>query len=142
MQVIQPTLSIVDVASVPQWVQLPQGCCHAAGNTHYLAPGVVGVFCYGVSAAVQNGNYVTLEVGYVVVCSIVMDYRGGVAVGVVGEAQSAAVGSHFYQLVAVVDVAAGLGDSIANLDSLSCPQTGAVVGEGDVFVGLCDGQFF
>ena len=63
LQVIQPTLVVVVVTTIAERIRLR----HGALCGQNLPVGVIGIAGYGVSAGVQQGHYVTLQVGDVII---------------------------------------------------------------------------
>ena len=71
-------IGIVDIATVADGIQYAQGACHGAVGGEELAPGVVGVGDYVSSGGVQDRDYVSLQIGGVVIrCSVVDDGNRG-----------------------------------------------------------------
>ena len=104
LQVVEPCLLIVHIATVPQRIQLRK----LTGRCKNLAPGIVIVVCAQHTIHGFKAYYVSLQVGDVVVDSPVVDQREGRAVGIIGEVQDVVAHSHPHQLIAVVDVVVGL----------------------------------
>lgn len=67
LQVVQPRLIVVYIASVSKRIQLAQRAGHAAGSGQQVAPGVVGVGDYLVAPAVHDAQHVPLGVAQEVV---------------------------------------------------------------------------
>ena len=67
MQVIEPRLGVVDIAAVAQGVMDAEGGSQVAGGGKGVAPGIVGVADHSCAAAVEDGGYIALQVGGIVV---------------------------------------------------------------------------
>ena len=80
LQIIEPGLSVVDVTTICQGVGCAEGRSHATSSGQELAPSVVRVFADCRALIIQKGNYVTLQVGNVVVNYVVIRYRAVAAV--------------------------------------------------------------
>ena len=104
LQIIEPRLLVVHIATVPQRIQLRK----LTGRCKDLAPGIVIVVCAQHTIHGFKAYYVSLQVGDVVVDSPVVDQRERRAVGIIGEVQNVIAHSHPNKLIAVVDVVVGL----------------------------------
>lgn len=113
---------VVDIAAVAQGVLCTEGTCHAAGDAEDVAPGVVGVLYHRFAQVVQNGSYIALDVGDVVVIgSVPADGNGGAA-GIVDEVHLDAAALHVAQLIAVVRILV----SSASVGALGSQSVGVV----------------
>jgi hypothetical protein len=75
LEIVQPSLGIVEVASVAEWVDGSHICCHASGGGYHVAPGVVIVLYHLFPGFGDDGYYVSLSVLDIVVFLSV--YRQG-----------------------------------------------------------------
>jgi len=98
---------VVDIAAVAEGVEGAEGGCHGAGGGNGVAPGVIAVVNDRRSAAVQNGNHITLQVGDIVVGSAVIGNGHRHTYGIIGKVQRVITHGHLTQATAVVDVAIG-----------------------------------
>ena len=132
LEVVHLQLGVVVISPVPQRVDAGQ----IAGGGEELAPGVVGVGGDGGSAGVEDGGYIALQVGQVVVGD---GGRGGT--GFVGESvRIAALVIEELQLLAVVV----LGDQLAALPEVLVLHTVDRFGQAQAVavVGIGGGQVF
>lgn len=100
LEVIEPGLGIVVVATVAQRVDLR----HGASGRDYLAVGVIIVGGDDVSTAVNEVHHIALQVGHIVVQGAIMLEGKGSTVIVVEEVQSVAAISFPQQLATGIDV--------------------------------------
>ena len=124
LEVIVAVLCIEEVASVAQRIEGAQRCALGTGGGKKITPGVVMVLHHHDLGAVQNADDIALDVGDVVVYRAVMIQRQGRSRSVVGEVQHIAAYRHLTELVAVIDIAVGLG-AVGTLGS----QTVGIVGK-------------
>ena len=130
LQIVQPSLRVVDVSAVAQRILFAEGCCHRTGGGQRIAPCVVGI-SHDTRAA--GGD----ETGHVALCVLDIEIlRAVVAHGqragrVVGEVQLIAAPRQLHQLVAQIMVIVrravdGFRDALAV----------GIVGIGDIRPGL------
>jgi len=109
LEVIEAGFGVVDIAAVAQGVVGAEGGSKVAGGGKGFAPGIVGVADHCRAAAVEDGGYIALQVGGVVVgCAVVGDgYRG--TAGIIAEVQRIAANGHAAEAAAVIHIAVGGG---------------------------------
>ena len=101
LQIIEFSLSIVDVATVAKRIGFRKG----SGGSQDIAVGVIAIACNHCTASVHDRYYVTLEVGYVVIHSaVVLQYIRHPA-SIVEEVQCRCTVSFTQQLAACIVIA-------------------------------------
>ncbi len=124
LQVVPLGLLVVYVPPVAEGVQRAQCGCQGAGTAERLAPAIICIFYYGVPAAVNDLNHVSLAVAQVIVVGPVVPPRLDLAGGVVTEQQRVVVAvGQAHQDRVVVEVVGG--DVV---DGLRGPKAVHVVG--------------
>ena len=114
LEVVEARLLIVGVAPVAEGIQYAQCGCQGAGAAELLAPAVIRIFYYGIPAAVNQLDYISLPGAQVVVIRPVIVHRLDQASGVIREQQRVAVAvgkAHEHRVVVEVvggDVPHGL----------------------------------
>ena len=126
LQVVPLGLLVVHVAPVAEGVQYAQCGCQGTGAAELLAPAVIRIFYYGVPAAVNDLDNVSLAVPQVVIVRPVVIDRLDQATGVVAEPQRVRPLDEPDQHAAVVVV---VRSDVA--DRLLQPQPVLVVAVGD-----------
>ena len=61
-EIIQPSLFVVDVATIAERIELAQRACHGAGAANGTAPRIIHIADNHRACAIQNGNNVPLQV--------------------------------------------------------------------------------
>ena len=101
LQIIQPSLRIVDIPAVAQGVLFAEGARHRAGGGQQIAPCVVGVGHDARAAGADETGHIALCVPDVEILRAVV-VHGQRTGRVVGEAQLIAAPRQFHQLVAQI----------------------------------------
>ena len=104
IEIIEPSLLVVDVSAVPQGVQLRQ----CTGHGKDVAPGIVSIACSAAAISTFQTHHISLKVRDVVVDRAIAGHGQRRAVGIVAEIQNVVPNGHPHQLVAGIDVAVGL----------------------------------
>ena len=130
LQIIQPSLRIVDIPAVAQGVLFAEGGCQRAGGGQQIAPCVVAVGHNARAAGADETGHVALRVLDVEILRAVV-VHGQRAGRVVGEVQLIAAPRQLHQLVAQIMVIVrravdGLRDALAV----------GIVAVGDCLAGL------
>ena len=73
-QIIQFCLIVVDIATIAQRIVYTEGGCHCAGGAQKVAPGIVNIAYHLFTRAIQNADYITLNVGNIIVDSIIISF--------------------------------------------------------------------
>ena len=59
-QIIQHSLLVIHIATIPERIERSQRACHRAGFTQYPTPSIVLIFYYFLAIAVNQRNHVAL----------------------------------------------------------------------------------
>ena len=132
MEVIEAGFGVVDVAAVAEGVMDTESRSKGSGGAEGIAPGIVGVLDYCCSASIEDGSYIALQVGDIVICRAVVGQGQRCTGRIVAEVQRIAPNGHTCQLAADVDVAIG-GAAVGSLGAhtigiVSVSPGGAAVG--------------
>lgn len=84
-QLVKTRLFIVDIASVPERIQISQCACQTAGATDDLAPCVVLILYHNAARGVNQSNDVSLQVVQIVIRRALIIYDAWLALSVIEE---------------------------------------------------------
>ena len=104
MQIIEPRLLVVHIATIPQRIQLRKGTI----TCQDLAPGIVAITRHRGAVAGFDAYYIALKIGEVIIDLPSSDQRQRRSVGIIGEVQDVIATGHPNQLIAAVNVVVGL----------------------------------
>jgi len=113
LEVVKPSLGVVDIAAVAEGVEDTQSIGHGAGGGEQVAPGIVGVLHHHLSAAVEDAHHIALQVGDVEIGISFRQHAHGRAVGRMGKVDRLAVILHVLQTAAVVHIFVGIAAACA-----------------------------
>ena len=130
LQIIQPSLRIVDIPAVAQRVLFAEGCCHRTGGGQQIAPCVVGVGHDARAAGIDKAGHVALRVLDVEILRSIA-VHGQRAGRVVGKVQLIAAPRQLHQLVAQIMVIVGRA-----VDGFRDALAVGIVAVGDIRPGL------
>ena len=130
LQIVQPSLRIVDIPAVAQGVGRTKCRCHCTGGAQRIAPCVVGVGHDARAAGADEAGHVALRVLDVEVLRAVA-VHGQRAGRVVGKVQLIAAPRQLHQLVAQIMVIVGRA-----VDGLRDALAVGIVAVGDIRPGL------
>ena len=85
LQVIEPSLPVVHIPTVPERVEIAQRTRQRAGARNLPAPAVIGVFYYGIVITVNQTDNVVLPVADIIVIYAVVVDRRCIACRIVAE---------------------------------------------------------
>ena len=107
LEVVQQGFAIIDISAVAQRVIGAQCRGQAAGGRQQFAPGIIAVPDNLCATAIQDCNYVALQICCVVIGGTIVNHRHGMPVGIVVEMQGVAANGHMGQLAVVVEIVVG-----------------------------------
>ena len=125
MEVVQLSFVVVDIATVAEGIVITKRARHAAGCGQQASPGIIAVPDNLYATAIQDCNYVTLQICGIVIGGAIVNHRHGVSIGIIVKMQGVAANGHMGQLTAGIGIVIG-----------SCPRTGGHNTAGTHTVGI------
>jgi len=104
LEIIQPGLLVIDVATIAQRIECAEGRCHGAADRQNLAPGIVIIADHDVACQIHDDQDIALQGGDVIVRHSVPNYNDRRPGCVIDEGERIAANGHPGQLRTIVDI--------------------------------------
>lgn len=103
-QIIQPRLFVVDIATIPEGIDLAQRVCHDARAADRTTPSIIHIVYHRRASAVKNGHNIALQILDIAVRYVVVHNYSRLVLSIVEEVQFVAALSHVMNVLAMQGV--------------------------------------
>ena len=107
MEIIEACFCVIHISAIAQRVVYTQGSGHRAAGGEKAAPGIIGIGNNFRTAAVQNADHITLDIGDIIVDRAIVIDRHRLPVEAIGEGQGIATYGHLGQRSTIVSINIG-----------------------------------